>query len=270
MTGFVTADDGARLAYRIDGDPIRPAILMINSLGTDHRMWDPQLVALVGRFSVIRYDARGHGQSEATPGPHGLERYGFDALAVLDHLGVARATICGLSLGGLTAQWLAVMHPERIAAAVFANTGAKIGADEFWAARIAAVETGGLAAIADAVLGRFFSAPFRARHPPVVEVFRRTLLAVPPAGYLAACKAIRDADLRGVVGRIRVPSLVIAGELDEATPPALGRELHEAVAGSRLQILPRAGHLSNVEQPGTFSDAVLSLPAPDPGVTGRT
>jgi 3-oxoadipate enol-lactonase len=185
-----------------------------------------------------------------------IERLGRDLLALLDYLGIARAHVCGLSLGGMTALWLAAHHPERVGRAVFANTAARIGTAATWDARIAAVRGGGMAAVRDAVVARFFSEGFRARRPDVARAFGDMLEATRPDGYVAACAALRDADLRAVVPAIRAPALIVAGALDEATPPAQSEELHTAIGGSEMVALD-AAHLSNVEQPEAFSARLL-------------
>lgn len=252
--GIVTLDDGLPLHYRIDGPAGARALVLSNSLGAGLGMWDAQAVVLAQRFRLVRYDTRGHGGSGVPGGPASLERLGRDLLALLDHLAIERAHLCGLSLGGLTAQWLAIGHPARVAGLVLANTAARIGSAESWQARMDAVRAGGMAAIADAVLARFFSPAFRAAQPELLARFRATLLATDPAGYLACCAALREADLRAQIGQIAAPTLIIAGGLDEATPPEQARELHAAIGGSQLAVLPGAGHLSNVECAGAWLD----------------
>lgn len=244
-------DDGLELFYTIDGAPSAPALVLSNSLGCDLRMWDAQAAALADRLRIVRYDTRGHGRSGAPAGPATLERLGRDLLALLDHLGVERADVCGLSLGGVTAQWLAIQHPARVGRLVLANTAARVGTTEGWDARIAAVAAGGMQAVADTVLGRFFSPAFQAAQPMVVAAYRATLLATDPRGYTACCAALREADLRPLLGRISAPTLVVGGALDESTPPAQAEELHAGIAGSGLAILDTA-HLSNIERPGEF------------------
>jgi 3-oxoadipate enol-lactonase len=253
---FVTVD-GVRLAYRVDGADDAQPLVLINALGTNCAMWDAQVTALARDLRLIRYDVRGHGQSGAGDAPLTIARLAGDLLALLDHLGVARAHLCGLSLGGMIAQSLAIAHPERVARAVFANTAARIGSVESWDARIAMVRQGGLAAVREMVLGRLFTARFRLGHPQVAEIYAEMLEANDPLGYIAACAALRDADLRPLVSSIRAPSLVIAGGLDEATPPHQAEELRAAIGVSELVVLPEAGHLSNVEQPDAFSAELL-------------
>ncbi len=249
---------GCGLAYRVDG-PERenaPAVVMLHSLGCDLRMWDAQAVALSQSFRVIRYDCRGHGGSDVPSGPVTIEQLGSDLLALLDHFGLQRAHLCGLSLGGVIALWVAAHHPERVDRAVFANTGARIGSADSWDERIRAVREGGMAAIRDAVLGRFLGREFRAAHPEVARAVGQMLDETPPAGYIAVCEALRAADLSGDVARIRAPSLIIAGERDESTPPASSEALHAAIPGSTLTILRGAAHLSNVEQSDAFTTAI--------------
>ena len=165
--------------------------------------------------------------------------------------------MCGLSLGGIIALWLAIHHPERLHQAVFANTAARIGTVESWNARIAAVRGGRMPAIRDVALARFLSPGFRAAHPTVTQRIATMLLATPPEGYMAACAALCDADLPAEIGRIRVPSLIIGGEQDESTPPAQAEELHAAIQGSQRVIFPGVAHLSNVEQPNKFTAHLL-------------
>jgi 3-oxoadipate enol-lactonase len=249
---------GVRLAYRVDGpaDGEAPVVVMLHSLGTDLHMWDPQVAALARRFRVVRYDCRGHGASDVPGDAITIERLGLDVIELLDHLDVQRAHLCGISLGGLTALWVAAHHPERVARAVFANTGARIGTSESWDERIRAVRGGGMSAVRDAVLARFLGAGFRAAHPDVAQTIGRMLDATPAAGYVAACQALRDADRTAEVARIRVATLIVAGELDESTPPALSDTLHAGIPGSTLIVFRGASHLSNVERPDEFTAAV--------------
>jgi 3-oxoadipate enol-lactonase len=162
-------------------------------------------------------------------------------------------------LGGLTALWLAIYRPDRVGRAVFANTAARVGSVDTWSARIAAVEAGGMAAIKDAVLARFLSADFRARDPETTDKVGAMLLTTPPQGYIGCCAALRDADLRNMVSTIEARSLVIGGELDEATPPAQAEDLHGGIVASDLMVIPGVAHLSNLEAPGLFSRRVLEL-----------
>lgn len=248
--------DGLRIHHELDGPAAGPVLVLSSSLGTDHRLWTPQLPALAERFRVLRYDMRGHGTSSVPPGPWDVAALGRDVLGLLDRLAIREVSFCGLSLGGMIGMWLGVNAPERIHRLVLANTAARIGPPATWDARIAAVEQGGLVAVADGVLGRWFTPGFRAAQPGEVERARGMLLATPPAGYAAACGAIRDMDQRSAVAGIRAPTLVIAGASDEATPPADGRFLAERIPGARYVELA-AAHLSNVEAAEPFTRAVV-------------
>lgn len=249
--------DGVPISYTVDGPAGAPALLLINSLGTDHRMWSPQVGALAARFRVIRYDARGQGGSHAPPPPYSVSQLGADAVALLDHLGIDRAHLCGVSLGGLVTIWLAAHRPDRLHRAVHANTAARVGTTDGWNARIAAVRDGGMSSIRDLVMERFFSERFRAEEPAIIDGIGGALDAHDPDGYIGHCTALRDADLRRAVGSIHVPSLVIVGAADVSTPPEDGRWLHDRIPGATLVELDDAGHLSNLERPATFTDAVL-------------
>ncbi len=251
--------DGVRLAYRIDGPEDAPPLVLVNSLGTDLRMWNPQVALLSQPLRIIRYDCRGHGASDVPDGAYTIERLGRDLLALLDTLHIERAHLCGLSLGGMVAQWFTAHYPNRVMRAVFANTAARIGSEEIWDARIDAVRMGGMLAVRDAVLARFLSADFRQRHPEVVQQFAKMITAINPIGYIGACAALRAADLRELVATIHTPTLILASTLDESTPPSQARELHAAITESELVILHEAAHLSNVEQPAEFCASVISF-----------
>lgn len=251
--------DGVSIAYRQDGPPDAAALLLINGLGTDLHMWDAQIDALSPHVRVIRSDCRGHGGSGPGDGQGGLDRLGRDLVALLDHLGVERAHVCGLSLGGALAQWLCIHHPERVRRAVFANTAARIGSVEGWQARIDAVRAGGMRAVREVVVERLFSPAFRTQHPAEVARFIAMLESCDPAGYMGACAALRDADLRAQAASIHAPALVVGASLDLATPPQQAEELSALVPGSQLLVLPEAGHLSNVERAPAFSAALLGF-----------
>jgi 3-oxoadipate enol-lactonase len=251
--------DGLDIAFRVDGRDHADALVLVHSLGADLRMWDPQMDELTRHFRVIRYDCRGHGESDVPSEPASLNRLGADLLALLDHLHVARTHICGLSLGGLTALWVAVHHGERVDRAVFANTAARLGSTQSWDDRVTAVREGGMTAISDAVVRRFLGARFPAEHPDIASRIGDMVEATKPDGYVAVCAALRDADLRHVVASIAAPSLIIAGELDESAPVRQSEDLHAAIAGSELVVLPGAAHLTNVEHAEEFTRIVSTF-----------
>jgi 3-oxoadipate enol-lactonase len=247
-----------RLHYRIDGEAASPPLLLSNSLGTSLAMWEPQMSALAARFRVVRYDSRGHGQSEVTPGPYTIDQLAKDALALLDALSIARAHVCGLSMGGGVAMWLGIHAPDRVDRLVLANTGAKIGTPDMWNARIDAVRGGGTAAIASAVLARFFTPQAVAQPTPLIEQVRKTFEATSAEGYVACCAAVRDMDQRHLLARIHAPTLVITGSDDVSTPPENGRYIADHVRRAHYVELA-APHLSNIQAASAFTHAVLQF-----------
>ena len=207
---------------------------------------------------MIRYDARGHGQSEAPPGPYTIAQLAGDALAILDAEHVAAAHVCGLSLGGITALWLAAHAPDRVRSLVMANTGARIGSVEFWDARMALVRERGMSAVADVAIPNWFTEGFRAREPETVQRFRTDIETTSTDGYLGCCAAMREEDLRESLGALRCPLLAMAGASDRSTAPELLHFVHERVPGSQLVTLA-AAHISNVEQEAPFNAALSSF-----------
>lgn len=250
--------DGARLYYEVEGREDAPVLVLSNSLGTTLDMWAPQMPVLLPHFRVLRYDTRGHGRSDVTPGPYTVAQLGDDVLALMDHLGVARAHFCGLSMGGMIGMWLGIHHAGRLHRLALCNTAAKIGTPDTWNPRIAKVEAEGMAPIVDTVLERWFTTGFRQRAPEQVAIVRDMLLATAPAGYSANCAAVRDMDQRAGVASIGVPTLVIAGTHDGSTPAADGRAVAEAIPGARFVELD-AAHLSNWEQSTQFNEALVAF-----------
>lgn len=248
--------DGYRIAYESSGNLEGPAVVFSHSLGLDGSSWDRQAAELGERYRIVRSDTRGHGRSDVPPGPYTVEELALDVVALADLLGIDRFHVVGLSMGGMIALWLAVHRPGRLLSAVFCNTAAKLGGPELWNARIAAVRAGGMASIADQVVPRFFSGSFEAREPEIFARARATLLGAAPEGYAACCAALRDADLRSDVDKIRLPSLVVGASEDVATPPENARWLHARIPGNELVVLKGAGHVSNLERPGAFGRAL--------------
>jgi 3-oxoadipate enol-lactonase len=244
--------------YELSGPTGAPVLVLSHALGADLTMWDPQAAALSRRFRVLRYDARGHGESRATAPPYALDRLGADLLSMLDALDLPRVHFCGLSMGGLVGMWLGRHAADRVLSLALANTGARIGSMESWNTRIAAVSGGGLASVSGGVMERWFTPAFRKAAPAIVEKTRSAFERTPAAGYLGACAAIRDADLRSDLGSIRVPTLVIVGREDTATTPEDGRFVADRIRGAGYLEL-EAAHLSNVEAALGFTDALASF-----------
>jgi 3-oxoadipate enol-lactonase/4-carboxymuconolactone decarboxylase len=247
--------------YRLDGRDDRPVLVLSHSLGQDHGMWDPQAADLAAHFRVLRYDIRGHGASSAPAGDYTIEQLGRDALALADRLGIEQFAFCGLSLGGMIGLWLAVNAPARVTASVLANTSARPDAERIEARRRAAV-TGGMTAVADAVMERFFSNRLLTDNPPAVAASRHTLLTTDPIGYAGCCAAVRDFDTTATLGQIRVPVLVISSDEDKSLPwTGHGDVLAKAIPGARVVQLPTA-HLSNIEMPRSFTAALFDFLLP--------
>jgi 3-oxoadipate enol-lactonase len=253
----MTTGETADLHYRLEGPEAAPVLVLSSSLGTTLGMWDEQAAALGARFRLLRYDHRGHGGSPVPPGPYTIEDLGRDVLALLDRLEIERCSFCGLSLGGMVGMWLASEAPERVERLVLCCTSAALGPPEMWAKRAAAVRAGGMEAVAEAVLERWFTPAFRAERRETIEWAAKMLRNTPPEGYAGCCEAIREMDLRDRLGGIRAPTLVIAGAEDPATPVEHAERIHAAIPDARLAVIPQAAHLANVEQPEAVTREIL-------------
>jgi len=251
--------DGQALNVVEQGNPDGPALVFANSLGTDHRVWDRVVPAFTADFRVIRYDKRGHGLSDAPTGDYTIAEHTADLIGILDAKGISKAAVAGVSVGGLIAQSLALTATERVSALILSNTAAKIGTAESWAERIAALESGGIASIADAILDRWFSPDFFAHRADELRGWRNMLLRTPLAGYRGTCAAIRDADFRDRVGTVAVPTLCIGGRHDGSTPPEAVQALADAIPGARFVLIEEAGHLPCVEAPAAVIAAMRSM-----------
>jgi 3-oxoadipate enol-lactonase len=243
----------AAVSGNADGMPL----VFANSLGTDLRVWDPLLPLLPPGLRLVRYDKRGHGLSDGA-GAWTIDDLVADLEALMEALGIGSAVVCGLSVGGMIAQALAARSPGRVRALILCDTAARIGPASIWQDRIAAVEAGGIAPIADAVLERWFSPRFRAQDP-AIALWRNMLVRTPPAGYAATCAAIRDADLTASTRDLRLPALAVAGEMDGATPPDLVRATAELIPGARFAVIPGCGHLPPAEAPAALAGLVADF-----------
>ncbi|WP_372574722.1 3-oxoadipate enol-lactonase [Ruegeria jejuensis] len=246
------ADLGAaQLHYRVDGDPDGAPVVFANSLGTDLRLWDPLLPHLPAGLKIIRYDKRGHGLSSVPDGPYAMGALVRDTEQLLDHLGVRDCVFVGLSIGGMIAQGLAVKRLDLVRGMVLSNTAAKIGTPAMWDERIAAARKGGIEALADATMERWFSRAFRAT--PELTLWRNMLTRQPLEGFLGCSAAISGTDFYTPTSGLRLPTLGIAGSEDGSTPPDLVRETVELIPGSAFKLIRRAGHLPCVERPDEYA-----------------
>jgi 3-oxoadipate enol-lactonase len=250
--------DGCLLNVSVEGRDGGPTLMLSNSLGCTLQMWEPQMKALTQLFRVIRYDRRGHGKSGVPPGPYSMERFGRDVLAILDDLNIKKVHWCGLSMGGMVGQWLGANAPDRFDRIILSNTACHYPDPTNWLNRIKAVKEGGIAAVADTVIAGWLTADFREREPQIAANMKAMLTASPVQGYLACCEALSTLDQREFLPRIKSPTLVIAGRHDMATPVAAGEYIRSQIPGASLTILD-AAHISNVEQPHAFTDAVVGF-----------
>ncbi|MBN9582058.1 MAG: 3-oxoadipate enol-lactonase [Afipia sp.] len=250
--------DGCRLNVAVDGRDGGPTIMLSNSLGATMAMWEPQMAALKKLFRVVRYDRRGHGQSDVPTGPYSMDRFGKDVLAILDDLNIDRVHWCGLSMGGMVGQWLGANAPDRIDRLILANTTCYYPDPTNWQNRIKTVRENGLAAIADTVISGWLTADFRAREPETAARMKAMLIASPIEGYLACCEALSRLDQRDLLPRIKAPTLIIAGRHDQSTPVDASVYMRSQIPDASMTLLD-AAHISNVEQAHNFTDAVIGF-----------
>jgi 3-oxoadipate enol-lactonase/4-carboxymuconolactone decarboxylase len=240
--------NGIELDYELTGPEAATLVAFSNSIGSTREMWDAQVRALSGRYRCLTYDTRGHGRSPVVDGDASIDDLADDLAGLLDALGIDKAHIVGLSLGGMTAQAFGVRHAQRTKSLVLMATAAQLGPPETWVERAKAVRAQGMGAIADAVLARWFTPAFATESPDVVASWRERFVATDPRGYAACCAAIRDMDLRERIAAIRAPTLIVAGADDPSTPPPLMEDIRARIRDAELVIIPRAAHLLAVER----------------------
>lgn len=251
--------NGVVLHHEVRGATDKPWLVFSNSLGTDFRIWDAVVGQLQADYRIVLYDKRGHGLSQATPAPYRLSDHVDDLSALLDHLGVVRAAVVGLSVGGLIAQGIAALHPDKIAALVLCDTAHKIGTAAMWNDRIQAVTTNGIASIADAVMQRWFTQAYRTPENPDFVGYTAMLIRTDVDGYAGTCAALRDADLTESTRALKLPTLLMVGDEDGSTPPDLVRSTADLIQGSDFRIIEGAGHLPNIEKPGVVASLIAGF-----------
>ncbi|MEM8795111.1 MAG: 3-oxoadipate enol-lactonase [Pseudomonadota bacterium] len=256
--------NGISIHFQVIGAPAdKPVIVFANSLGTDFRIWRDVIVPLVGDYAIVTYDKRGHGLSDIGRSPYKMQDHVDDLAGLLDFLEVSSAIVCGLSVGGMIAQGLALSRPDLVKALILCDTGHKIGNDALWNDRIEKVSANGIEAISDQILTRWFSDAFRKPDNPVFAGYRNMLIRTPVSGYVGTSVALRDTDYTEQVGRITVPALCVVGDEDGSTPPALVEELAGLLGDARFEIISGAGHLPCIEKPevlfGLISGFLQSL-----------
>lgn len=253
--------NGIHMHYTLNGPASAPVVTLSHSLATNLAMWEPQASALAARYRVLRYDTRGHGGTDAPSGPYSLDQLAEDAVALLRALGVERTHFVGLSMGGMIGQVLALTHPETLRSLILCDTSSRVPpeAKPVWDERIRMAESHGMEPHVEPTLGRWFTAPFASKSPETVESVRAMIRETKPQGYVGCCHAIKALDLTDRLSAITVPTLIVVGEDDPGTPVAASRAIHERIRGSELAVLKSASHLSNIEQPETFTKALLDF-----------
>ena len=250
--------NGIDAYYELHGKEGAPWLVLSHSLACSVRMWYEQIAAFRDRYRILAYDTRGHGQSEAPAGTYTLEQLADDLKALLDHVGASHPHYCGLSMGGMIGQTFALKYPGVFASLTLADTTSRYPADGWpvWQDRIRTAETNGVQPLVEPTLARWFTEPYRKAHPETMQRIGKLIAATPVAGYVGCCHAIPKINVSARLKEIRCPILVVVGEDDPGTPVAMAREIHENAPGSKLVILPKAAHLSNIEQSEAFNRAL--------------
>ena len=252
--------DGTLIHYQVIGAPEgKPTLVFGNSLGTDFRIWRDVIVRLAGDFAIVTYDKRGHGLSDAPDGPYKMDDHVADLAGLLDHLGADPAVVVGLSVGGMIAQGLAIERPDLVRGLVLVGTLAKFGEASFWNERMAAVEDATLPVYAEAIVDRWFGAPYKERAGDDLLGYRNMVARTPEGGYLGTCAALRDADYRAAVRELSVPAIAIAGEHDLSAPPDAMADLARLIPDCRFETIPGSGHIPCVEQPEYLVEVIRAF-----------
>ena len=253
--------NGININYELTGKEDAPVVMLSHSLACSLVMWQPQMAALESEFQVLRFDTRGHGDSDAPEGAYTLEQLTADAVGLLDVLNIETVRYVGLSMGGMIGQCLALDYSDRLKSLALCDTAA-VMPDEtqpIWQQRIDAAGQTGMAGQVDETLERWFRPEYLELNPPEVEMIRRQILATPVAGYVGCCEAIRRLTYLERLSEIKMPTLIMVGEEDPGTPVAASEAMHAQIAGSKLVVLPGARHLSNIEQAEAFNTALMEF-----------
>lgn len=253
--------NGIDLYYETSAGHGRPWLTLCHSLACDLSMWDDQMAALAPHFNLLRYDLRGHGRSSAPDLTYRFETMVADLLGLYDHLGIARSHFVGLSLGGMIGQYLALDAPCRLDRLVLCSTssGYGPGVERLWEQRIAQARAEGMGAMVDGTLGRWFTEPYRYERPEVMARIGDLIRATPLTGYAGCGRMVASLDTAPRLKDIQAPTLVLVGEEDNGTPPAMAEGIARAIPRARLEVLPQASHLCNVEQAELFNELLLAF-----------
>ena len=252
--------NGVTIHYQVIGGPAdKPVIVFANSLGTDFRIWDDVAEALKIYGNILLFDNRGHGLSDVVEDTNSLDDFADDVIALMDHLSINKVVLMGLSVGGMIAQILASRIPQKIEKLVFCDTMYKIGTEQIWNERIAAVKEKGISAISAGVMQRWFSEMFRKEQPVKVSGYRTMLERTPVEGYIKTCEAIRDGDLTGIANGIKIPTLCIVGSEDKSTLPEEVKNLADLIEGSGFKIIEGSGHIPCVDNAAFLSKLIIDF-----------
>lgn len=249
--------NGVAVHYQLIGAPgKRPLVVFVNSLGTDFRIWRDVVVRLAGEYAILLYDKRGHGLSGVGRTPYAMSTLADDLAALIEHIGARRAVVCGVSVGGMIAQQLYAQRRDLVGGLILCDTLPRIGDDAFWDARIAAIRAGGLAAVAEGVLQRWFTPGFRSPQNTAYAGYRLMFERQPQDGYIATCLAIRECDLTPLASRIHAPTMCVVGDQDGSTPPPLVEAFAGTIHGAGFKVIEDCGHLPSIEQPEALTDII--------------
>ena len=259
LTPIKIKTNGIALSCTVEGEG--PWVVMSHSLACDSGMWDEQAGALAAHYKVLRFDTRGHGASDAPPGPYSFDMLTDDAHGLLQALGIGRCHWVGLSMGGMIGQMYALKYPGVFVTLMLADTASRYGPEvrPVWEQRIKTAREQGMQALVEPTLERWFTEPYRKAHPQTMTRVGAMIRKTPVAGYAGCCAAIPELDVSARLKTVACPTLVLVGEQDAATPVATARELHQSIPGSELTVIPSAAHLSNVEQAEIFTSAILAF-----------
>ncbi|MBW1699330.1 MAG: 3-oxoadipate enol-lactonase [Deltaproteobacteria bacterium] len=251
--------NGIQINYVLSGKKGAPVVMLSHSLGSSLEMWDPQMPALEPHFRVLRYDTRGHGESDTPEGPYSLEQLGADAVGFMDALDIERVHWVGLSMGGMIGQCIALNYPDRLITLALCDTAAVMPPEskQIRQERIDIARSQGMAALAQSTMERWFTEPYLKQNPPQVERIRNIFLKTPVAGYVGCMEAIDQLNYLERLSEINKPTLIIVGEEDLGTPVSASKSMDERISDSTLVMLKSAAHLSNVEQAEAFNDALI-------------
>ena len=251
--------NGVEINYQLDGDKNLPTLILSNSLTTNLHLWDEQVPSFANYFRILRYDNRGHGGSSSPKGEYSIDDIGNDILLLMDHLDINKASLCGISLGGMVAMWLGIHASNRVEKLVICNSSSDLSPSDPWQERIEMVNSKGMASIVNAGLERFLSERFRESGSPKIELLKSMMITCEVSGYSGCCAAVRDMNLTSQLTRINNQTLIIAGELDPSTPVSHSELINQEITTSSLVVIKGVAHLSNIEKPVDFNKAVLDF-----------